>query len=369
MIYSIYTGITIALATALLVLGLLFYSMSRSVEAPVFRTALRIMVITYCFFGLVNLLELCSRTFMPDADDMLLFQTVTLVVAVSQAFLFTYTLILLIHAAYVTRKRIIRELVPIVILSIVLEMAYFTLPAAWAEIAVYLFTLFYIYLLIKYTRLFVITRRDCLRKMDNFFSGQEAEHLNWVKFSFYAALSIGALALIASLFPAILVGIVCSIVYLLFYLYFAFQLINHGFVYKRLEEALSENDDIPAIEQEDDQNVLLPSIAKPFEAALKAWLDEKRFLQSGITIEEVASQIGTNRSYLSEHINSGTGKNFRQWMNELRIEEAQKLLRQNPEMSVNEIAFAVGFVNNSHFGRQFRLFTATTPNEWRKNKN
>jgi AraC-like DNA-binding protein len=117
---------------------------------------------------------------------------------------------------------------------------------------------------------------------------------------------------------------------------------------------------------QEDKN--LPATAKSFEPKLKIWLDEKQFLQSGITIEDIAAKIGTNRRYLSEHINAGTGKTFRQWINELRIEEAKKLMRQKPEMSVNEVAGTVGFVNNSHFGRQFRLFTSTTPNEWRKNQ-
>ena len=194
MINNLYTVLTIALASVLFAFGLLFYSLCRNAETPVYKTALRMMTFAYCFFGLVNVLEMWSRSAFPnDNDDVMLFQTVTLVVAVSQAFLFTYTLILLIRAAFVTRKRVVRELVALLTVSAALVAVYFVLPAAWVKLSVHTFILFYICLLIRYTRLFVITYRDCLRKMDNFFSGREADNLRWVKFSFYAALSIGLL--------------------------------------------------------------------------------------------------------------------------------------------------------------------------------
>ena len=106
MINEIYTTLTIALATTLFVSGLFFYCLSRENETPVFKTALQLMTFTYSFFGLVNVLELWSRSF-PDSQDILLMQVATLIVAVSQAFLFTYTLVLLIHSAYVTRKKVV----------------------------------------------------------------------------------------------------------------------------------------------------------------------------------------------------------------------------------------------------------------------
>jgi AraC-like DNA-binding protein len=260
---------------------------------------------------------------------------------------------------------VVRELVPIVSLSVALVVACFTLPAGWITVSIRLFILFYVCLLVRYTRLFVITYRDCLRKMDNFFSGQEAEHLRWVNFSFYAALNIGLLALATSLFPAIHIGVACSVVYLLFYLYFAIRLIRYGFVYRQLEDALSDNSILPE-EPQEDKNTLRPAMVNTMDSGLQAWIEEKRFLQSGVTIEDLARRIGTNRSYLSEHINSTKGKSFRQWINELRVEEAMTLLRQYPEMTVSEIAKKVGFVNKSHFGRTFLALAKASPQIWRQ---
>jgi len=367
MINSIYTNITIILATALFVLGLLFRSLCRSVGSPVFKTALRIMLFTYCSFGLVNLLELWSRSFLPSTDDILLLQITTLVVAVLQAFLFTYTLILLIHAAYVTRKSVLRELIPILTLSIILVIAYCILPDDWVKIFAYLFALYYAYLLIKYTWLFVVTYRKCLQKMDNFFSGQEAEHLRWVKISFYTALSIGTLALVTSLFPAILIGIACSVVYLVFYLYFAFRFIKHSFIYEKLEEALSDDDDDTLPEEpEDNKNALCTSIVKLFETNLKTWIDEKQYLQPNVTIGDIAQQIGTNKKYFSVYINQHLNMPFRTWINDLRMEEAKRLLTNHPDMSIKQVSDKAGFTSNSYFGNLFLKMYEQTPQVWRK---
>jgi AraC-like DNA-binding protein len=363
MLNDIYITLTTALATALFVLGVLFYSLSRNAETPVFRTALRLMVFTYCFFGMVNVLDLYSRT-LPGADDALIFQTTTLIVAVSQAFLFTFTLVLLIRSGYVTRKRMLRELVPIFALSAILVAACIILPADWVKIAVYLFTVFYITLLIRYMRLFFITYRDCLRKMDNFFSGAEAEHLKWVNFSFHAALSIGVLALVTSFFPVIHIGILCSAIYLLFYIYFACRLIGYGNIYKKLENALAVGEHQPELPQED-KNTLQPLIAKSITNSLQTWIDEKRFLQAGITIDDLALHCGTNRSYISAHINSAKGKTFRQWMNELRIDHAIRLFDENPHIELFEIARLSGYADSKYFSTCFKKTTGQTPSEYR----
>jgi AraC-like DNA-binding protein len=363
---DLYTTLTIVLATTLFVSGLFFYGLSRDNETPVFRTALRLMTFTYCFFGLINVLELWSRTF-PDSEDILLLQTTTLIVAISQAFLFTYTLVLLIRPAYITRKRVMREILLILALSVALMVAYFILPAAWVKITVRLFILFYIWLLIKYTRLFVITYRECLRKLDNFFSGAEAEHLRWVNFSFYAALSIGVLALALTLLPAIDMAIFCSTIYLLFYLYFAVRIIKYGFVYQKLETALSEDDTQPEQPQEDTNAPHCRDVVYniSIEKNLKRWLDEKQYLQPGITIDDVAQYAATNRRYLSEHINYKKKKTFRQWINELRIDEAKNLLRQHPEMTVSDIAFKVGFINSRKKEKTFLAIAKVSPKIWR----
>jgi hypothetical protein len=67
-----YLGITLALAAMLFVFGLLFHALCRHTESPVYRTALRMRVFTYCFFGLVNVPELTDHVSRPDTDNVLM---------------------------------------------------------------------------------------------------------------------------------------------------------------------------------------------------------------------------------------------------------------------------------------------------------
>jgi AraC-like DNA-binding protein len=367
MINEIYTSIMIALTSVLFVLGLVFYVLSRNAESPVFKKALRMMIFTYCYFGLICAMELWSMLSIPESDDEKMVQIIVLIIAVSQAFLFTYTLILLIHASYVTRRRMMREIITIFSASAIVVILYFILPVDWIKIAIYLFVLFYVYLLIKYTRLFLITYRECLRKMDSFFSGQEAERLKWIRFSFFAALSIGLLALADSLMPTIENSIICTVVYFLFYLYFAFRLVNYGFIFKKIEAALSDDDEDLQFKQfvENDCAEQL-SINKTIETNLNIWIKDKQFLQPSITIQEVARQLGTNRTYLSEYINSVKKISFRQYINELRIEDSKSMMLQNPKMPLSEIALQVGYTDKSHFIRLFSKITGGLPKEWRE---
>ncbi len=85
----------------------------------------------------------------------------------------------------------------------------------------------------------------------------------------------------------------------------------------------------------------------------------------GVTLEDVSRHIGTNNKYLSLYINQHTGHSFREWIGALRIEEAQRLMVESPELTLGEIASRTGFATKSHFGQQFRSLTGFSPSIWR----
>jgi YesN/AraC family two-component response regulator len=107
-------------------------------------------------------------------------------------------------------------------------------------------------------------------------------------------------------------------------------------------------------------------VVNTLETSLIKWLDEQRFLQAGITIIDLAIYCGTNRSYISEHINSTQGKNFRQWINELRINYAKRLLNQNPQIELWQITEQTGYTDSKYFSTLFKKLTGKTPSEYRE---
>ena len=72
-----------------------------------------------------------------------------------------------------------------------------------------------------------------------------------------------------------------------------------------------------------------------------------------------------NASYFSVSFKNVTGKNFNEYLTELRIEKAKKLL-SNSDRKVNQVAHAVGYEDCSYFGKTFRKLTGMTPAEYQR---
>ena len=92
-------------------------------------------------------------------------------------------------------------------------------------------------------------------------------------------------------------------------------------------------------------------------------------MSPNLTLDKAAKKLKTNRSYLSEAINQHYKLGFRSFINELRIQEARKLLlkKEYEHYSIEGIAQTVGFNNLSTFNAAFKNFTGLTPSYFRKN--
>jgi AraC-like DNA-binding protein len=101
----------------------------------------------------------------------------------------------------------------------------------------------------------------------------------------------------------------------------------------------------------------------------KLMQEEKIFINHKLSIEDVAYKLESNTKYISQIINETYNKNFYNFINYHRIEEAKKLLvmAENEKYSILGMAQSVGFVSKSTFNVAFKRFTGLTPTEY-KNK-
>jgi AraC-like DNA-binding protein len=97
-------------------------------------------------------------------------------------------------------------------------------------------------------------------------------------------------------------------------------------------------------------------------------LDEKPFLKSDFSLPDLAQQLGTSVHILSQAINEGLGKSFFEMVAEYRVEQAKQLLKDQPNIKVEEIAEQVGYNSKSSFNTVFKKLTGTTPSEFRSGK-
>lgn len=79
-----------------------------------------------------------------------------------------------------------------------------------------------------------------------------------------------------------------------------------------------------------------------------------------IRVEQIASVAGLAPAAFCRYFKKRTRKSFIEYLNELRIGHARKLL-SNVDLSVGQIGLECGFNNVSHFHRQFKLHTGMTP--------
>lgn len=95
---------------------------------------------------------------------------------------------------------------------------------------------------------------------------------------------------------------------------------------------------------------------------------EQLFLQSDLTLRDLASAAGLSPHITSEVLNTVVGQNFYDFVNRRRIEEAKRLL-SGSDRAVLDIAFAAGFNNKVSFNQAFKKYEGTTPSAFRKANN
>lgn len=90
-------------------------------------------------------------------------------------------------------------------------------------------------------------------------------------------------------------------------------------------------------------------------------------LRQHFQIQELAEDIGVNRSYLSRVFTEQEGMSIRDYIARERCRHAANMLCYT-DYSISIIAEYFCFATQSHFGKQFKKIYGMTPNEYRKKK-
>lgn len=83
-----------------------------------------------------------------------------------------------------------------------------------------------------------------------------------------------------------------------------------------------------------------------------------------LTSEDAAKRCNMSYSYFSRRFKVVIGRSFKDYLNYIRMMEAEKLLI-NSDMSVTEIAMETGFSNTSYFIKQFQKFRGHAPKQYK----
>ena len=90
------------------------------------------------------------------------------------------------------------------------------------------------------------------------------------------------------------------------------------------------------------------------------------FKSPDIKLKDLAGELGISTHRLSQLLNDNLGKSFTQYLNELRTEEAKKLIQINNQFTLEAIGQEAGFSSRSTFYAAFKKMTGKTPAQYKK---
>ena len=90
--------------------------------------------------------------------------------------------------------------------------------------------------------------------------------------------------------------------------------------------------------------------------------------QKNITLDEIAALSNMTKNAFCKYFKIRTNKTFFQFLIEIRIERAAKLLSKSQELSVLEVSELCGFNNISNFNRKFKEIKGMSPLVYRKSQ-
>lgn len=85
-----------------------------------------------------------------------------------------------------------------------------------------------------------------------------------------------------------------------------------------------------------------------------------------ISLEEIAEVANLSSTSFCRYFKLQTKKTFRNFLNEIRISHAKRLLIEDRDITTESICFECGFNNRSNFFRHFKAITGITPIEYRQ---
>ncbi len=373
----IYIFITLALVISTLVLGVILI-LQPIPEKPFlnkYKLSSRLLGIVYVLFASITIYILYIGTDKYLAEY---FRFSTTIISATQAIVFSFALISLLNPHFtkrITTMYIVHASVILLFLLTYWVFTRFEKDAVLSSINAitnnqenpitilrFIFIIFYLYQFLHYLIVFQKSISKYNKNIENYYSEIGKIKLYWIRYAFYSSFVVALTALIFQIIPSLWFDILFSGALIGFYIVFALNFINYNRIFHIIEPAL-------------EQNLLLDS-ENHYTQKKSNWplyrqrvLEKKIYLNEGITLIEMADFLNISRTTLSTLINIEENQSFNQWIKQLRVDEAKRLMQTNPNYSFLDIAYKTGFSEQSNFSREFKQITGETPSSWKKSIN
>ncbi|MDD3036940.1 helix-turn-helix domain-containing protein [Bacteroides sp.] len=365
MIEEYYSQIQVIVWVLLLVTGnyLLFGKVPDKTVIDVYRKSRKIMGFAFLVYCVQFFLQwkFSVRDEFPQAASAL---NITFFYLASV--LLGFSFISLLDRKYLSRKRVVIDLsvcavVAVMVWGSIVFMSYTV--SFWVLMLAALWLFIYV---AHISLIFFRTYYNVVKKIKNYHSDNVDIFIQWMSKSVFLAIIMGLLCSTMAFAPKwmITIYLIASIPFF-FYIFCCF--IDYLVYYEEVEDAIVNElpvttDENLSTESETEKSLKLQLLKEH----LQVWIENKGYLQPKINLTELARKMGSNRSYLSDYINSNYSCSFYQWIARLRIEDTKKLLLEEPDLPILLVAERMGFSSGSHLTRLFTQQEQQSPVSWRK---
>lgn len=264
--------------------------------------------------------------------------------------------------------------------------------AAYRQILLIVALLGVIELCAKHIIFFHRSYLQCNELLANYFSSDKKSNVRWLNIShwlFYILLAFG----VVSITSGAVINWLLQFYIVAVYIYITVKFIKYANEYETLrlatteemiavmdktqsnnlsheerkkkeKEEKAEEEEVTATSRtkkpykEDFRDILRPRIA--------VWVKAKAYTHEQFTLEELASSLYTNKTYLSTFIKEEYDMNFSGWVASLRIDEAKRIMMKEPEKRLQKVAFECGFSSLAYFSSVFSKSEGISPSAWQR---
>lgn len=154
--------------------------------------------------------------------------------------------------------------------------------------------------------------------------------------------------------------------------YYLFLIVVWIFIYKysiRHVITLPAEELLTPMEGRDTENIPAKTVNDAFIPKLEYYMTQESLWQnSSLTLQDLATILNTNRTYISRYFNQTLNTTFYDYLNKFRIEHACNLLLSQPDLPLPQVSEESGFSSLSTFHRVFSRYTGYSPSRYRNEK-
>jgi AraC-like DNA-binding protein len=362
-----YILLTNALSAACLVFAIIFVTLPIPKKEGLrnYRISLRFLFVAYIVSALI---AVCDKVLVNVLSMIFLSMCSFLIL------LFSIALINLLHPERINRTFVSLHVLPLLLVSLIYWFMAMRLGnPILSDMTLLKHNLFHPQVLIRimtwvacviqlvyFALIFQSEAASYETRLNAYFSENYQLNLRWVRFCYYGAILLGIYALIIALVPSPIGLITFFCVLTIFFIVFGVCYIQYPRTYVKIETALQPVSPV-MVDTFPKHRYVWPELKKQV-------IENKYYTIQGINIEEIAQSLKMGRTTLSGFINKEEEMNFNMWINSLRVEEAIRLFREEPQLTIAQISEMVGYSEPSNFSRQFKNVTGFSPSVWLRNQ-